>query len=139
MIGDSDVLVGTVRCGIRHFRDCAGSIAPPSVHLQIAAQLLCPGRSRREEASCLGEGEKIVANCRYCFRAVRLLHPLLNLFLDKRADAAQFGQRPVLRDKIRYFFRPQKRAARGLAKRARKNSSLAFRLLSKQLRNVSVR
>jgi len=69
---------------------------------------------------------------------VRFLHPLLNLFLDKRADAAQFGQRPVLRDKSRYFFRPQKRAARGSTKRAHKNSSLAFRLLRKQLRNVSV-
>jgi hypothetical protein len=70
---------------------------------------------------------------------VRLLDPLPNLFLDKWADAAQLGQRPILRDKIRYFLRPQESAARGSAKRAHTNACLGFRLLSKKLRNVSVR
>lgn len=38
----------------------------------------------------------------------------------------------------RYFLRPQKRAARGPTKSARKNACFTFRLLSEQLRDVCV-
>jgi hypothetical protein len=92
----------------------------------------------REDASCFSEREKIPTNCGYRFRAARLFNPLLNLLFDKSADAAQFGQCSVLPDKIRYFLRPQKRAARGPTKSARKNACFAFRLLSEQLRDVCV-
>jgi hypothetical protein len=68
----------------------------------------------------------------------RFVDPISNLFLHERADAAQLGQWPVLRDEVRYFLRPEKRAPRCSTISARKNSSLAFRLLSKQLRNIRV-
>src|SRR3954453_20389176 len=109
------------------------------MHLQIAAQLLKPVALRGEKTYCLRTGEKIPTNSGYWFRAVRLFNPLLNLFFDKWTDAAQLSQRPALRDEVRYFLRPQKRAARGSTKRAHTNARLGFCLLSKQLRNIRVR
>jgi hypothetical protein len=62
----------------------------------------------------------------------------LNLFRDERTDSAELGQWPILNDEIAHLLRPQKRAARSATKGAGKNSRLAFRLVSEQLRNIGV-
>ena len=108
VIGDCNVFISSQGGSSRHFQRGAGSIAPQSVHLQVASDLFQPIRPLIEDPAGFGNAKKSRANRRNVGDWRRIIDPAAEQRCNEGSDARELGERAAFSDKLFGFDFPKK-------------------------------